>query len=373
MSRIRRVRVAAVKAETADARSVTFDVEPGDARWFRARPGQFLTVRVPVGDGDRRVARCYSLSNGPDDDPTITVKRAGPGSAWICDELRPGDELELLPPAGRFTPRSPDTDLLLVAAGSGITPVMSILRWVLGTGYGHVALLYANRDAEAVIFERQLRLLDVRHPGRLSVTHWLESERGLPTAEALAPLLGPYAERETYLCGPEPFMAAVEAAQASLGGQRNGQLGRLHVERYESLTEDPFVAAARADAEDERHAAERATTPDEPAEVKEEPADDVPPESTAGATVVEVEFDGDKHRLPWTPGRPLLEVLEAAGIAAPFSCREGNCGACACLVLEGRMTMRRNETLTPEDLADGYVLACQADPDAPLVRVSYDE
>ncbi|MCX5436693.1 FAD-binding oxidoreductase [Streptomyces sp. NBC_00063] len=179
-----KVRVAEVIRETADAVSLVLDAQ------LPYRPGQFMTVRLPGGG-----ARCYSLASSPHtgEPMKVTVKRVagGVGSGWICDSVAPGDELEVLPPAGTFTPPGLDGDVLLVAGGSGITPVVSIAKSALAAGRGRVALLYANRDEESVIFREELRLLGVEFAGRLTVVHWLETLQGLPTAAAPPICAGP--------------------------------------------------------------------------------------------------------------------------------------------------------------------------------------
>ncbi|MGY2063304.1 FAD-binding oxidoreductase, partial [Nocardia gipuzkoensis] len=156
------LRVAAVIAETADACSLVFDVPEELRERFTYQPGQFLTLRIP-SDRTGSVARCYSLASSPhtDDQPKVTVKRTAEGYAsnWVCDNVKAGDELEVLPPSGVFTPKDLDEDLLLFAAGSGITPVMSILKSALARGGGRVVLVYANRDHDSVIFAAELREL----------------------------------------------------------------------------------------------------------------------------------------------------------------------------------------------------------------------
>ena len=155
------VPVAEVIRETGDACSLVLDVPASLAPVFGYRPGQFVTVRVP-SDLCGSVARCYSLSSSPllGERPAITVKRTegGYASNWIFDRVRAGTVLDLLPPAGTFSPRSLDGDLLLFAAGSGITPVMSILKSALHAGRGRVVLVYANRDERSVIFSASLCL-----------------------------------------------------------------------------------------------------------------------------------------------------------------------------------------------------------------------
>jgi 3-ketosteroid 9alpha-monooxygenase subunit B len=340
------LRVAEVVVETAEARSFVLDVPVELSDRFGYRAGQFLTVRVPGPDGGF-VARCYSLSSSPSSSQlTITVKRmpAGRGSNWLCDHVQVGTELQVLPPAGTFTARTPDADFLLLAAGSGITPVMSLLRTALDDGQGKVVLLYANRDRDSVIFAAELDRLAAAHPDRLTVLHWLEtgdSPRGLPNALALQELLAPHADHEVYVCGPEPFM--VEAVQAvKLLGVPHG---RIHVERFVSLPDDPFAVTGPAT---------------EPGEV----AGDV--------GVLEVELDGERHRLPWPATARMLDVLVDHGLAAPFSCRQGLCGACTCRLEKGDVRMNENEVLDAEDLAEGYILACQALPLTDTVRISYD-
>ncbi|MBP2478085.1 3-ketosteroid 9alpha-monooxygenase subunit B [Crossiella equi] len=325
MAEFHALRVAEVVRETPDAVSLVFEVPPGLRDTFTHEPGQFLTIRVPCG------ARSYSLCNGPDEPPRVAVKRIpeGRASIWVCDTVVPGTVLDVLPPAGTFTPPSLAEDLALFAAGSGITPVLSIVKAVLARGSGDLFLFYANRDERSVIFAEELRALVAAHPGRLRVVHWLESVQGLPSAATLRPFL---TGRRTFLCGPAPFMAAVrEAAPAP---------DLLHTEVFRSLTDDPFSAPA--------------------------------PAADPDAAVVEVDLDGEQHTLPWPRGRKLLDVLLGHGLAAPYSCREGACSACACRLVDGKVTLAHNEVLDEDDLTDGIILACQALPAADTVRITYE-
>jgi 3-ketosteroid 9alpha-monooxygenase subunit B len=330
------VPVAEVVRETGDACSLVLDVPPPLAGLFGYRPGQFITVRVP-SDRTGSVARCYSLSSSPfcGERPAITVKRTDGGYAsnWILDTVRAGAVLDLLPPAGTFTPRSLDGDFLLFAAGSGITPVMSIVKSVLAAGHGRVVLVYANRDERSVIFGSSLRELAASSGGRLVVVHWLDSLLGVPTAAALAALARPYASWDCFICGPDPYLAAVRSALGTLGvpGQR------VHVERFLSLADNPF---------------------------------EVPAPGGMAATL-SVTLDGETTSLPWPPGARMLDVLIDAGLDAPYSCRQGICGACACQLTSGEVKMAHNEVLEDADLADGYILACQAVPLTPEVSIDY--
>ncbi|MFJ9419947.1 2Fe-2S iron-sulfur cluster-binding protein [Streptomyces sp. NPDC101227] len=348
--RTHRLVIAEVIEETADARSLVFEAAPQ----LPYEPGQFLTFKLPGTDGQPVTARCYSLASSPHtgEPMKVTVKRVpgGHGSNWLCDHAAPGTELEVLPPAGTFTPPGLDTDLLLVAGGSGITPVMSILKSVLTRGRARLVLLYANRAESAVIFRDELRELTEDYPDRLQVIHWLETLQGLPATDRLATALAPYAGRVAYLCGPQPLMDAAEEALRGLGATRE----RLHRERFFSLSGAAFGAPAAVDSTaGSSTAGSSGPAPDEP-----------------GSTA-RVELDGATHEITWPSGTPLLDALLAAGVDAPYSCREGACAACTCRVLEGRVKMTRNEVLDDVDLADGYILACQSLPLTPRVGLTY--
>jgi 3-ketosteroid 9alpha-monooxygenase subunit B len=239
-----RVPVAEVIRETGDASSLVLAVPPALAGTFAYGPGQFITVRVP-SDQTGSVARCYSLCSSPHagDLPAITVKRtaAGYASNWILDNVAAGTVLDLLPPAGTFCPRSLDGDFLLFAAGSGITPIISILKSVLAAGRGRVALVYANRDDQSVIFTSALRKIAASAGGRLVVMHWLDSLQGTPAAAGIAAMTEPYASWEPYICGPDPYLTVVRAALAQLGVPAK----RIRAERFLSLAENPSSSTAR--------------------------------------------------------------------------------------------------------------------------------
>ncbi|MFC0542053.1 ferredoxin--NADP reductase [Kutzneria chonburiensis] len=311
------VRVAEVIEETADAVSLVLDAS------FSYEPGQFLTFRLPNG-----LERCYSLSSSPytGEKPTVTVKRMAGGacSSWICSDVVAGTVLETRPPAGVFTPASLDDDLLLFAGGSGITPVMSIVKSVLASGSGRVVLFYANRDPASVIFAGELRRLAAEHPSRLQVVHWLECLQGLPSRAQLAGWAAPFAGWSAFVCGPAPFMDAVVSVLPS-----------ARVERFDV--------------------------------VQEEVAD------TGESSTVDVLLDGVSKRLTWPSHKRLLDVLLDNGLDAPYSCRQGQCSACACRIVRGEVRLLHNEVLDADDLADGYALACQALPVTDEVEISYTD
>lgn len=337
------LRVKAVIEETHDARSLVLDVPADLATTFAYQPGQFVTLRLPVAG--RHVPRCYSMSSAPDldDAPRVTVKRVagGRGSNWVCDQVRVGDTIEVLPPAGLFTPRSWDGDFLLLAGGSGITPVFSILRTVLHRGSGRVLLLYANRDERSVIFRDALKALASAHPERLQVIHWLDSVQGVPTGAQLQALASGWQAAQAFICGPGPFMDAAVTALLAAGLADE----RVHVERFASL-------------------------PDE----EDPPAQATPfPEPAIDEAQVHMRLDGQDHSFTCNGNETLLEAALRHKINAPYSCQAGMCSTCMCQLVEGRVHMRVNDALDQRDLSRGWVLACQAVPLTERIQVKYRE
>ncbi|CAM3624744.1 2Fe-2S iron-sulfur cluster-binding protein [Tsukamurella ocularis] len=334
--------------ETADAVSLVFAHPAGDR--FDYRPGQFLTLRVPgtPEDGTTWAPRCYSLSSTPglDEHLRVTVKRTAGGYAsnWLCDNAKPGMTLESLPPGGRFTVRDDPDRLVLFAAGSGITPVISILRATLAESAVPVVLVYANRDRGSAIFDAALADLAAAHGDRLQVIHWLEAERGLPDAAALAALLSaPTGATSAYLCGPAAFMECATEAAAAAGIDG----ARIHRESFSSLTGDPFAAPT----------------------VTTAPAGG--PAPSDGAATVTVDLNGATTTLAWPRDQVLLDALLEHGLDAPYVCREGNCGGCAFTLRRGEVHMLVNDTLDDYELGNGVRLACQSLPRADELEAEF--
>jgi 3-ketosteroid 9alpha-monooxygenase subunit B len=345
-SHVLELELAEVVEETADARSLVFTVPAGaeiPAERLRYAPGQFLTLRVP-SDRTGSVARCYSLCSSPftGDPMTVTVKRTvdGYASNWLCEHAHAGMKIHVLAPSGTFVPKTLDADFLLLAAGSGITPMLSICKSALAEGRGKVVLVYANQDENSVIFSEALRELAAKYPDRLTVVHWLVSVQGLPSAAALAGLAAPYSGHDAFICGPGPFMEAAEEALNIVGTPA----ARVHIEVFKSLESDPFAAVV----------------------IEEDDSDEGP------ATAV-VTLDGETHEVRWPRNAKLLDVLLDKGLDAPFSCREGHCGACAVLKKSGDVEMEVNDVLEQSDLDEGLILGCQAKPRSDSVEVTYDE
>jgi 3-ketosteroid 9alpha-monooxygenase subunit B len=334
-----KLKVSRIVEETADARTIEFAIPPELKGAFQYKPGQHLQLHVPCGD--KPLPRCYSLSGTPlvaGDPVRVTVKRVADGraSSWLCARLGPGDELEVAPPAGMFTPKSLDGDFLLFAGGSGITPVFSILRSVLAGGKGSVRLVYANRDERSVIFARELARLSADHPRRLQVVHWLDSVQGFASQAQLAALARGFEGAQCFICGPQPFMDAAAAALKDVGVPH----ASVHLEIFVSLPED---------------------------------ADDPPRAAAAagGVTQVEATLDGVTTQATCRSDQLLIEALEDAGMSPPFSCRSGACAACMCKLEAGEVELVHNHVLSQAELDQGWILCCQAMPKSAAVKISY--
>ena len=333
-----RLRVAKIVQETPDARSFVLEIPPELVERYKYRAGQFLTFRVPHPEGTFN--RCYSLSSAPDTDghPKVTVKRVegGKGSNWFHDALKEGHDLEVLPPAGRFVLGAGERPLLLFGGGSGITPMMSLIKSALKAGTRRIRLFYANRDKASIIFDAELTRLLGQHGGKLEVIHHLDAEQGLTKADEIRRALQGFEDAEAYLCGPGPFMALVEETLRAAGLPRD----RVLIERFEAAGND--------------------AVPVEPEE-----GDVIPSEIT-------IHFEGKAHKVPYRKGLSILEAARAAGLNPLSSCEEGFCASCAAKRIKGKIVLARNDIYTEDDLANNWILTCQGHCFGPEVEITYD-
>jgi ferredoxin-NADP reductase len=324
--------VTRIIKETADTR--TFVLAPHEQP-FTYRAGQFCTFRVTV-DGEE-LYRSYSMSSAPDTDSELmtTVKRVAGGkvSNWMVDNVVEGDELTMTRAAGTFVLSPTSVPLLAFGGGSGVTPILSLAKSALATTDRAVRILCADRDRASVIFEAVIDELVEHYPGRLSVDRHVDAEHGLLDPDAVKKFVGTDTDAECYVCGPEGFMAVVRSALPDGA--------RVLVEDFDA---SPPVKAA---------------TPELAAAGK-------------AAGTVTIHLDRKKVSVPQVAGETLLETARRAGLSPPFSCEAGNCGTCMALLTEGNATMRNNDVLEEDELADGYILTCQAVPDTTSVTVVYE-
>ncbi|HEY8123427.1 MAG TPA: ferredoxin--NADP reductase [Myxococcota bacterium] len=342
------LRVREVVRETHDTLSYVLDV-PGElAERFRYRAGQFLTFRVPAAEGE--LLRCYSLSSAPETDaaPKVTVKLVpgGRGSGWFHASVAAGTPLQVMQPAGRFVLHEGDRPVLLFAGGSGVTPILSLVKAALTTTPRRLRVFYANRDAASVIFRAELDALVAKHGARLELIHHLDAEQGLTSRPEVERAHVGFEQADAYLCGPGPFMELVEQALLARGHSRD----HLWIERFEGVGEHSQAGAVGAAA---------SATPRAPA------AGDVPRE-------ILVQLDKTLHRVPYAKGQSLLAAARKAGLGAPFACEEGYCGSCAAKCVRGHVTMLANDVFTPEEVAQGWILTCQGHAEGDECEISWD-
>lgn len=342
------LRVASVERLCDDAVAVTFDVPGHLAGRYAFRPGQSLTLRRMVGGRDER--RSYSICARAGARLRIGVREIPGGlfSTWLVRELTPGDEVEVLPPTGGFTP---DLGIpghhVLIAAGSGITPVLSIAASVLDDPTGVVTLLYGNRTAASVMFADELADLKDRHPARFDLHHVLSREAReaeLFTGRLderrlrrLLPALTPVAEVDHWwLCGPYGMVTDARRVLAELGVPGE----RVHHELF-YVDEPPPAPVRRGD-------------------------------QAGPGSEVTVLLDGRSTTATVPAGVSVLEGAQRVRPDLPFACKGGVCGTCRARVVDGTVDMRRNFALEPAETAAGFVLTCQSYPSSECVTVDYD-
>lgn len=320
--------------ETTDTRSFVLDIPATLRDTFHYTAGQFCTFRATV-NGDE-VVRCYSMSSSPDTgDPfTTTVKRVPTGrmSNWMNDTLTLGDTIDVLRPSGLFVLHPHDTPIVAFAGGSGITPVISIVKTALVTTGRPIRLVYANRDADSVIFREAIDRLIASNGDRLSVHHHLDSDGGFLDPDACAKLAGAQVDADFYICGPGPYMDTVEAGLATLGVEPT----HVFIERFE-LSEDTGSESETSDTES-----------------------------------IVIKLAKQEKSIDYQVGDTILETARRAGLNPPFSCEQGHCATCMAHLDAGTVRMRVNNALSPEEVTDGWVLTCQSLPTSREVVIDYD-
>ena len=346
--------VAEIVPETDEARSIRFAVPPELADAFRFKAGQHLTLRATIGGEE--VRRNYSLCTAPHEgELMVTVKQIAGGafSNWVTRELQAGDVLDVMTPVGSFTVPFGGAARRYVAfaGGSGITPILSLIRTALAEEpASRFTLFYGNRDSSSVIFLDALADLKDRHLGRLELYHFLSDEEGdVPLFNgmldrttcdaAIDALVGEPGEVDAwFICGPGPMMDSAEAALLDHGVTRE----RVHIERFTAGRPSAALAAELAELQ-----------------------------TQASGLVMSVTIDGRTRRVTFDGGN-ILDSARDAGLPAPFACKAGVCATCRARVTSGEVRMGVHYGLSEEEVAAGYVLTCQSVPIGDGVAVDYD-
>jgi ring-1,2-phenylacetyl-CoA epoxidase subunit PaaE len=350
------LRVVELKRETHDSVSVRLHAPGEVAAHFAFKAGQHLTFKREF-DGEE-VRRNYSLCTSPAEGVLkIGVKRIAGGvfSNWANDCLKVGDSLDVMTPHGAFTWDFADKSRRRYAAfagGSGITPILSLIKAALETDPGAVfSLCYGNRTAAGIMFLEELAGLKDRYIERLRLFHFLEDEEDdialfngrldrAKCEEILSTLIAPAAIDGYFICGPGPMMDAIEATLLGRGVAKD----QILIERF-TTAELSAAQAAVARALEEKAAGLKMSV-------------------TLNGRRVSVTFDPDKHSI--------LDNVRAAGLPAPYACKGGVCATCRAKVTSGKVEMKVNYGLSARELAEGYVLTCQATPVTDLVAITYD-
>lgn len=342
--------VSSVERLCDDAVAVTFDVPDPLGEVFAFRPGQYLTLRQRTDDGEER--RSYSICAPVGAAPRVGVRRVTGGlfSEWLVDRLEAGDEIEVGPPAGTFTPElTAGTHHGLIAAGSGITPVLSIAASLLAAHDDtHVTLLYGNRRTDTVMFTEEIADLKNAHGPRLHLLNVLSREptaaeilNGRLDADRLRVLLDALVDvagtDHWWLCGPLGMTEDAVSVLTDLGVDRR----RIHRELF--YVDEP---------------------PPEPTRAEDD--------AVVDGSEVTIVLNGRSTRLTLPRTVPVLDAAQKVRGDLPFACKGGVCGTCRARVTDGKITMRRNYALEDDEVAAGFVLTCQALPVSDKVTVDFD-
>ena len=356
------LRVREITPDTSEAVIVSFDVPEPLREQFAFTQGQYLTLRAAVDGQDLR--RSYSICAGVDDrELRVAVRKVQGGafSNWINQNLKPGDTVQVMAPQGRFfVPLQPQAQRhhVGIAGGSGITPILSIMKTVLAREpLSRFTLIYGNRQVRSTMFKEEIEDLKNRYLSRLVLHHVFSDEhtdlplnRGVMDRAKLGEFLGALVPAagidHVYVCGPYQMNDEAEAALLAAGVPED----RIHIERFGIAPQAAGGATAVG-------AVVHQASPGD-AEV-------------ARVTIIR---DGLRREIEFRRDQPsILDCASAAGLEVPYSCTSGVCGTCRAKLVEGQVRMERNFALDKADLANGFVLTCQAHPLTERVVLSFDE
>ena len=350
-----------VSPEAAGSVAITFDIPSESLEKFHFEPGQFLTLRADVNGQD--VRRNYSISSPRSQflkhgelEIGIRPVEGGVFSNWAATQLKAGDTLKVMPPEGRFTIKKPRAiHRVGFAAGSGITPILSIAATTLEEQTeSKFTLIYGNRRMSSVMFNEALQDLKDRFPGRFTMIHILSQQaqevdllQGRIDADKIKSiiqaLLPAKSMDEVFICGPEAMIEVTEKALIDSGVPAN----RVHSERFTTSASQAHKVQADIDASKQKT-------------------------SSAKSVHMTILLDGKEHEVALSPDEHVLDAALNAGLDLPFSCKAGVCSTCRCKVTQGEVTMDKNFTLEADEMAQGFALSCQARAATQKLVISFD-
>ena len=319
--------VSDIFEETSLAKSITFKLEDKYQRLFNYQAGQFLSLRLPWEDGF--LDRSYSLSSSPNESSElkITVKRVigGRASNLLNDTLKVGDIVDVAPPTGRFIPTSNNNPITLFAAGSGITPIISIIRHTLKQTELSISLFYANSNSSQIIFEKELAHLSEEYPNRFNCFHHLSSDNGRVNEIVLEHFIDSRIKQDFFICGPGDFMDLTESVLLELGVDDK----TIFIERFISDAESTLDSETLIN---------------------------------TNITSFNAILDGKQHSVPYLESKTLLESMLAHDLKPAYFCQKAKCGMCTVTKVSGDVVMRNSEILSKGDIEKGQILLCQSLP-----------
>lgn len=355
-SRFHELKVAAIARETHEAVAVAFDIPDHLREVFAFRPGQYLTLSADIDGQEAR--RSYSICSAPGEATLrVGVKKVADGrfSSFVNERLSVGDTIRVMPPEGRFTSLAGERhDYILIAAGSGITPMLSIAKTVLGHEPGStVTLVYGNRSSDSIMFLEELEDLKDRHMQRFAIVHVLSREAqdvdllngridGARIRQlAAGGLIDPASADGVFLCGPGKMIDEVTSALNALGVEED----RIRFERFTPSGDAPKARPRSAEAQ----------------------------QAAEAGIEIEVVLDGIRRRFPMSQAdATVLDAAHRAGLEIPYSCAGGMCCTCRCRVAEGAAEMAVNYSLQPWEIEAGFTLACQTRPTSKKLVLDFD-
>ena len=329
--------VSDIFEETSLAKSITFKLEDKYQRLFKYQAGQFLSLRLPWKDSF--LDRSYSLSSSPGESSqlTITVKRVvdGRASNLLNDTLNIGDIVDVAPPTGRFTPTSNNNPITLFAAGSGITPIISIIRHTLKQTELSISLFYANSNDSQIIFKQELDQLSQEYPNRFNCLHHISSNDGRVIETVLKDFIGNKTQQDFFICGPSSFMDLTENVLQELDVNDKA----IFIERFISDAESTLDSETLINS------------------------------NIASFNAI---LDNEQHSVPYLAGKTLLESMLAHNLKPAYFCQKAKCGMCTVTKITGDVVMRNSEILSKGDIEKEQILLCQSLPLTDDILVNCD-
>ncbi|MBL7882646.1 MAG: 2Fe-2S iron-sulfur cluster binding domain-containing protein [Bacteroidia bacterium] len=353
MAKFNSLKVVDIVRETADAVSVAFEVPANLKQDYKYIQGQYLTLKLAINGEE--VRRSYSICSSPveENELRVAIKKVlnGKVSSFINDKTKVGDVIEVMTPMGTFySEMNPANkkNYVLFGGGSGITPMLSILKTVLKSEpHSTVTLFYGNNDEASIIFKKQIDELATANPSRLKVYHVLNTApagysvllTGLMTKEKDLALIENYvdlkADNEYFICGPTPMMDNAMAALKEIKAPE----AKIHIEYFTAPVNAEEVKAA----------------------------------SNSSAAMATIIMDGDEKEVELLPNETILEAALRVGMDAPYACQGGSCCTCRALIEEGKVDMAVNYALSKSEVERGYILTCQSRATTPHVTINYDK